>query len=541
MSSNNVARRSFLQATALGFAACALPAGSSYAKRIAASGKKPNILLIMADDMGYSDLGCYGGEIETPNLDTLASQGVRFTQHYSTGRCWPSRASILTGYYAQQVRRDNLPGIQWEESKRPDWAPLLPRMIGQCGYRSYHSGKWHIDGAPEAEGFERSWGRHKHGCDWDRFFDSEQWKEGNYSAPVERGQPYYSTVAIADHAIACMKLHQEDHADKPFFQYVAFYAPHFPLHAMQEDIAPYHDVYKVGWDVIRERRHERMRKMGLVNCKLSNMDKETVSHWSLSDNELQDIYGDGEVSHAVPWESLTEKQKEFQASKMAVHAAMITRMDHEIGRLIDQLKEMGEYENTLILVVSDNGASAEYVHRGDGHDKEAQMGSAQSYACLGPGWSTAANTPFRLHKSWNHEGGIASPLIAHWPRGITAQGDLRHDPTHFIDIVPTVLDLAGCEGKDDRPGLSLAPAFEKDGAIHHEYLWWSHDKNQAIRMGDWKLVMGRGRTGLKWELFNLQNDRSESTDLAGEYPEKVEQLKQKWNDVAHGFVERLKE
>ncbi len=226
---------------------------------------------------------------------------------------------------------------------------------------------------------------------------------------------------------------------------------------------------------------------------------------------------------------------------MAVHAAMITRMDHEIGRLIEQLQEMGEYENTLILVVSDNGASAEYVHRGDGHDKEAPMGSAQSYACLGPGWSTAANTPFRLHKSWNHEGGIASPLIAHWPRGITAQGELRHDPTHFIDIVPTVLDLAGWEGEDDRPGLSLAPAFEKDGVIRHEYLWWSHDENRAIRMGDWKLVMGRGRTGLKWELFNLKNDRSESTDLAGEYPEKVEQLKQKWNAVANGFVERLKE
>jgi arylsulfatase len=520
----------------------------SYRKRYT---KKPNVLLIMADDMGYSDAECYGGEVGTPNLNKLAANGLRFTQHYSTGRCWPSRACILTGYYAQQIRRDSMEGV--ERGDRPSWARLLPEMLKPYGYMSYHSGKWHIDGTQQAGGFDRAWGSHMVGrqCDWDRFFDSGRWQEDEFSAPVDEGGQYYSTVAIADHAIACLKLHEKNVPDKPFFQYVAFYSPHFPLHAMQKDIDKYRDTYLQGWDVIRQRRWRKMKKVGLVNCALSDKARDIVPHWNLGADKLKELIGEGEAARAVDWERLTDEQQKFQATKMAIHAAMIDRMDAEIGRIIDQLKAMGEFENTLIMFASDNGASAEQIIRGDKHDKEAAMGSAESYLCLGPGWSTAANTPFKLHKHWNHEGGISSPFIVHWPAGIKDRGKLRHDPSHFIDVVPTVLevssgkrDLQNYESDDapGRPGLSLIPAFAKNGAVKHENLWWCHHGNRAIRMGDWKLsANGSGKEEYaKWELYNLKTDRSEMNDLALKYPDKVKELDQRWNQIAEDFREGLK-
>jgi len=518
----------------------------SYSK---CNAKKPNVLLIMADDMGYSDSECYCGEVATPNLAKLAANGLRFTQHYSTGRCWPSRASILTGYYAQQIRRDSMKGVK--RGDRPSWASLLPQMLKPYGYKSYHSGKWHIDGTPKAGGFDRSWGCEKHECDWDRYFDSKHWQEDEFSAPVKEGRKYYSTVAIADHSIACLKLHKKNHPNKPFFQYTAFYSPHFPLHAMQKDIDKYRDVYRKGWDVIRRQRWKKMKKMGLVNCPLSDKATDIVPHWNFEPDKLEKLIGEGEAGRAVDWESLTDEQKKFQATKMAIHAAMIDRMDAEIGRIIDQLKAMGEFENTLILFASDNGASAEQIIRGDGHDKKAVMGSAESYLCLGPGWSTAANTPFRLHKHWNHEGGISSPFIVHWPAGLKVKGQLRHDPSHFIDVVPTVLEaasgkraLGNYESGDTprRPGLSLVPAFAKNGAVKHESLWWYHHGNRAIRMDDWKLsANGSGKKEYaEWELYNLKTDRSEMNDLASKYPEKVKELDRRWNRIAEDFRKDLK-
>ncbi|MBN2326821.1 MAG: arylsulfatase [Candidatus Omnitrophica bacterium] len=510
----------------------------------AATSMKPNILLIMADDMGYSDAECYGGDIRTPHLSSLANHGLRFTQHYSTGRCWPSRACILTGYYAQQIRRDDMPGIKM--GKRPRWAPLLPQILKSYGYMSYHSGKWHIDGSPEEGGFDRSWGRHKQGCDWDRYFDSKSWKEDEFSAPIESGKPYYSTVAIADHAIQCLRLHERDHKEKPFFQYMAFYSPHFPLHAMKQDIETYRDAYHEGWDAIRKRRWKRLKEMGIVQASLSERESEIVPDWNLKPDQLQERIGEGEVAYAVAWNSLTQEQKDFQASKMAIHAAMITRMDSEIGRVIQQLKDMGVYDNTLIMFMSDNGASAEQIIRGDGHDPEAPSGSAKSYLCLGPGWSTVANTPFRFHKHWTHEGGISSPLIVHWPKGISAQGELRHDPTHFIDFVPTVLDLVGRKKHQgsqqnpgpERPGLSLLDAFNKNSVVTHESLWWYHKGNRAIRMGDWKLTGRKGKAG-EWELYNLKLDRSETNDLAAKRPEKVKALAKRWASMAQKFSDDL--
>ena len=498
--------------------------------------KKPNLLLILADDMGYSDAECYGGEIHTPNLSKLADNGIRFTQFYSTGRCWPSRACILTGYYAQQIGRDSIKGMM-KRGSRPKWAPLLPEMLKPYQYQSYHSGKWHIDGTPLEGGFDRSWGVEKTECDWDRYFSSKVWQEDKYSAPVRAGEEYYSTIAIADHAIACLKLHKEQYPDKPFFSYIAFYSPHFPLHALQKDIKKYSGKYNRGWDKIRNERWKRMKKMGLINCNLSKSDPAIVPRRNLKPEQLKEVYGEEEASRAVPWDSLTDKQKNFQKTKMAIHAAMILRMDLEIGRIIEQLKNMGEYENTLILFASDNGASAEQINRGDKHHKDALPGSAKSYLCLGPGWSTAANTPFRFHKHWNHEGGISSPFIAHWKKGIKAKGELRHEPGHFIDIVPTVLDLAGNDNTDHRPGLSLVPSFTQTEALKHEYLWWAHAGNKAIRMGDWKLSAVAGKD---WELYNLKNDRSEMNDLSTEYPEILQKLSKKWDDTAREFMKKLK-
>ena len=528
-----LSRREFLRMACTAMSSSVL-AGAVHAK----PGRRPNIVLIMADDMGFSDADCYGGDVRTPNLSGLAAHGLRFTQHYSTGRCWPSRASILTGYYAQQVRRDSMQGVK--VGSRPDWAPLLPELLAPQGYRCYHSGKWHIDGTPIEGGFDRSWGRHKHGCDWDRFFDSKPWSVDGMEAPVKAGEDYYSTVAIADHAVACLQTHQRECPERPFFQYIAFYSPHFPLHAMKKDIDAYRDAYLEGWDVMRRRRLARMHELGIVNCELSAHQTDTIPRWNLSAEALRERIGPGEVARAVAWENLTDKQKRFQATKMAIHAAMITRMDAEIGRVVAQLKKMGQFENTLILFASDNGASAEQIIRGDGHDPEAPMGSADSYLCLGPGWSTAANTPLKLHKHWNHEGGISSPLIAHWPRGIKAAGELRHTVSHFIDIVPTVLELAGRqplkddEGAPPRPGRSLVPVFVADRELDRDCLWWCHASHRALRTGDWKLV-AKDYQKNAWELHDLTTDRCEMKNLASQYPDRVETMAKRWEAIAAGF------
>jgi arylsulfatase A-like enzyme len=274
--------------------------------------------------------------------------------------------------------------------------------------------------------------------------------------------------------------------------------------------------------------------MGILNAKLSPLDPVTVPSWNLSEAALLQRIGPGEVAHAVKWKELSPEQQRFQAAKMAVHAAMIDRMDHEIGRVLDQLRTMKAFDNTIILFLSDNGASAEQIIRGDGHDPSAPVGSAKSFLGIGPGWSTAANTPLRLHKSWVHEGGISTPLIVHWSAGIAAHGELRMNPGHLVDLAPTLLELAGGRKPDTwngqpippAPGRSLVPVFRKDGTVAHEYFWWLHESNRAIRMGDWKLV-SKGVVG-PWELYNLARDRSETMDLAAKMPEKVHELEQAW-------------
>ena len=493
--------------------------------------RPPNIVVIMADDLGFSDLGCYGGEIKTPNLDKLAENGLRFSHFNNTGRCWPSRAALLTGYYPQQIGRDNAPGISGGGGKkRPEWAALLPTYLEGAGYRSYHSGKWHIDGMPIKSGFDRSYYLKDQG----RFFSPLiHYENDEKLLPVERGTGYYSTVEIADKAIIHLKEHQTDFNDTPFFSYVAFSAPHFPLHALPEDIEAVGDRYASGWNELREKRWKRIQELGIVTGELSKVEDEIGPPYHFP--EALEILGDEEVNRPVAWDILSPAQQRFQQDKMTIHAAMVERMDKEIGRIIAQLKEMDALENTLIIFLSDNGASAEIMVRADGHDPEAVPGSASSYLCLGPGWSTMCNTPFRRHKTWSHEGGNGTPFIAHWPNAIKTQGAIRKTHGHITDIFPTILDLAGVSFNEQQqvplPGQSLSSVFANEINWEHP-VWYYHEGNRAMRVGNWKLVAGKDEP---WELYNLEEDRTESTDLAKRQPNKIIALEKQWKHMLEEF------
>ncbi|MEM7383319.1 MAG: arylsulfatase [Verrucomicrobiota bacterium] len=497
----------------------------------------PSIVIILADDLGFSDPGCYGGEIATPHLDQLAQNGLRFTQFYNTARCWPSRAALLTGFYAQQIRRDKVPGVKsGGRGKRPSSAPLLSQQLKTNGYRSYHSGKWHLDGMPLENGFERSYYLKDQG----RFFNPRvHYLNDQPLPPVEPGTGFYGTTAVATHAIDWLRHHAKEASDQPFLLYLAFAAPHFPLHALPEDIERYRNTYGDGWDTVRKQRWARQRELGLFqNVPLSK--PETAIGPPYHFPEALKTLGAGEVNRPVPWASLTPEQKRFQAEKMRLHAAMVDRMDREIGRVVDQLRAMKAFDNTLILFLSDNGASAEIMVRDDGHDPTATPGSAPTYLCLGPGWSMAANTPFRRHKTWVHEGGTATPLIAHWPAGIKDGGRFEHQTGHVIDIVPTILELTGTSShaKEQHPwpGLSLASALTdpKNPAVERD-LWFCHEENRAIRQGDWKLVAAKGDP---WELYHLRVDRSETNNLAAKEPDRVAAMAAEWEKQWKAYCAR---
>jgi arylsulfatase len=320
--------------------------------------------------------------------------------------------------------------------------------------------------------------------------------------------------------------------------YLAFNAPHFPLHAKADDIARYRGRYDEGWETIRSERATRIRDLGLLNVRLSDVERNLgPPHGTTS--VLKQL-GPIEVDRPVPWDTLTASQRAFQAEKMTIHAAMIDRMDREIGRVLAQLRIMGVFNDTLILFLSDNGASSEIVVRDDGHDPTAPAGSARTHLSLGPGWATVANTPFRRHKIWVHEGGISTPFIVHWPNGISARGEFRRDASHVIDVVPTIRALTGAPRLEaattspapSPPGLSLIPAFARDCAVKHDKLWWHHEGNRAIRVGDLKLVAGKDGP---WELYDLASDRTETKNLAPERPELVHELTRQWETLRDNF------
>ena len=500
---------------------------------------KPNFLVILADDLGWSDLGCYGSEIDTPNLDALAAGGLRFTQFYNTARCWPTRSALMSGYYPQQIRRDALPGLGGQglggQGTRPAWAELLPQRLKPFGYRAYHAGKWHVDGDVLAGGFDHSY----HLKDQGRFFNPKaHFADDQPLPPVEKDAGYYSTIAVTDRFLGFLREHAEAHADQPFFGFLAYAAPHFPLHALPRDIAKYKKRYLDGWDRLRAQRQARQKQLGLPTTALSPLETTVGPPYDFPDALIQ--LGAGEINRPLPWDELTPEQQAFQAGKMALHAAMIDRMDQEIGRVIAELKSMKAFENTLIVFLSDNGASAEIMVRDDGHDPEAIPGSAATYLCLGPGFSSAANTPFRRHKTWVHEGGISTPFIAHWPAGIADTNALRTMPAHVIDLAPTVLELAGAPvaalpGAPALPGRSLTAAFASNQTEVHDALWFFHENNRAFRQGDWKIVADS--TSKDWSLYHIARDRAEQNDLASTEPDRVRSMAAHWEAMAARFRE----
>jgi arylsulfatase A-like enzyme len=513
-------RRDFLRTAAAAAASALLPSALLPAVR------KPNFLVILADDMGFSDARCYGGDIDTPHLDRMAARGLRFTQAYSTARCGPSRSCLLTGQYAQQTASDIMtPG------RIPNYTRFLPEYLKPLGYRTYHSGKWHMKHVTgyDGVGFDHSYTM----MDELRFFtQNNHLLDGR---PLPKPEPgYYSTTAIADYSIRFLKEHARDRAADPFFLYTAFHAPHFPLQAPQADIDKYHDRFSEGWDTARERKWQRMVRMGIASGSLAPLEPNMWTKWNTPDAQLIAKIGPGEISRAVPWSTLTPEQKTLQRTKMAIHAAMISRMDDEIGKLLKQVEAMGELDNTVVLFLSDNGASSEQMIRGDGHDASASLGSARTHLGLGPGWASCSNAPFRLHKSWVNEGGISSPLIVHWPQGIPAKNELRHDQCHFIDVLPTLVDLAGGKSEPILAGRSIASAFTRDNSVPRDYLYFNHNHNRALRIGDRKLI-STGDDG-PWELYDMATDRTEQKNIAAAEPAVAARLSARWKEIDDNFT-----
>lgn len=486
---------------------------------------KPNIIVMLADDMGWSDLGCYGGEIATPNIDLLARGGVRFSQFYNGARCCPTRAALLTGQYSHRagigdmVGNDGIPSYQGYLNER---CVTLAEALKPAGYTTLMVGKWHVGSAPGQwpldRGFERFWGTPSGGGVY--FKETlEIRKEVFFVRGAERVDPpenFYVTDAFTDHALGFVE-EAVTRTRKPFFLYFAHIAPHWPLQAKPADIAKYAGRYDDGWDAVRERRLARQKEMGLVP-------RET----SLSPRDEQ----------ARPWRDLEPAVRQGLAQRMEIYAAQIDCIDQNVGRLLAKLEELGQLENTLLLFLSDNGCSAEGGPGGFSRGLEgAPIGTGRSYASAGLEWANACNTPWRKFKMATHEGGISTPLIAHWPAGIDARGEIRHQPGHVIDILPTLLDLVGGvypatrDGQSTLPleGRSFAPALRGRATSGARTLCWEHEGNKAVRQGDWKAV---ARARGPWELYDLRRDRVETRNLAAEQPEKARELVALWQEWA---------
>ncbi|WPJ96423.1 arylsulfatase [Coraliomargarita algicola] len=481
----------------------------------ASADTRPNIVFILVDDMGWSDIGCYGSEIQTPNLDRLAAQGIRFTQMHNTAKCFPSRACLLTGVYAQQSGTSQKPGNYTN-------SVTLGEVLREAGYRTYASGKHHSNESLYDRGFDRYYGL----LDGANNQFNPGLKRPGESAPAQKKpgarvynfderqiRPYtpeeadfYTTDYYTKWAMEF--LEEDKESEKPFFLYLSYTAPHDNLQAWPEDIAKYEAVYKDGYAPIRAARGQKMKALGLIpeDTKIS-----------------EPTYRD--------WDSLSDEEQAKEAKRMAIYAAMIDRVDQNIGQLLAQLEALGELENTLILFASDNGASAESPEAGLSKKFKGEMGSVGYWASQGSDWANVSNTPFRKAKSDSYQGGICTSFIVNWPLGITSAGSITAYPSHFIDIMATLVDLTGADypteyrGEAVTPmqGLSLLPVFEspETSVARDQALYWQWAKGKAVRLGDWKLVA----SGNNWELFNLADDITETTDLTRAYPEKAQAMK----------------
>ncbi|HEY2784886.1 MAG TPA: arylsulfatase [Fimbriiglobus sp.] len=526
---------------------------------------KPDIIVILSDDMGFSDLGCYGSEIATPNLDALAADGLRFTQFYNCARCCPTRASLLTGLYPHEAGI----GHMMEDKGKPgyrgnlnDRCRTIAEVMKPAGYRTYAVGKWHVtrfagkdgpkDNWPTHRGFDRYYGT-IHGAG--SYYDPSSLVKDDtmispYADPDYKPSTYYYTDAIADHAVRFIDEHAQTSPAKPFFMYVAFTAAHWPMQALPEDVAKYKGKYDGGYEPIRKARFEKAAKLGLID----------------PNQPISPQAGD--------WAKVANKK--WESACMEVYAAMVDRLDRDVGKIVAELKRTGRYDNTLILFLQDNGGCAEPQGRTgnrnhpnilrpgrptfpamrpeefaaagsvpkqtrDGYPvrmgPKVMPGGPDTYVAYGRNWANVSNTPFREYKHWVHEGGIGTPLIAHWPAGITAKGELRTQPGHVIDIAATAYDLAGAAyPKNATPleGTSLRPAFANRPLVR-DAIYWEHEGNRAVRAGDWKIV---AKYGSKWELHDMTSDRVESNDLAAQYPDKVKELAAKYDAwAARAMVE----
>ena len=529
---------------------------------------KPNIVIILADDLGYSDLGCYGGEIKTPNLDALAMGGLRFTQFYNGTRCCPSRASLLTGLYPHQAgvglmtsdRGAKFPGSGDQGEKNPGYrgrlnetCVTLGQVMQPAGYKTYAVGKWHVgDFDPTTRGFDAFYGFYSgYGID---SYDAKMMTRFPAGKELPTSGTFYATDAITDHAIDF--VHDARSEKKPFLLYLAYQAPHFPLQAPKSEIDAYVPVYEKGWDQIREQRLERMKKLGVVSAETELTPRSRIPHKDASTRHGS-MTKDG---RNPAWNDLPADRRADLARRMATYAAMVSHMDTQIGRLISDLREAGELDNTLICFLSDNGACAEWdpfgfdleapdpaktelgkgvnlgtqagpsiLHQGSALD---QMGGPGTFMSYGSAWANACNTPWRLYKHYGHEGGISTSFIAHWPAGIAAKGEFRAQPAHLIDVMATCVDLGGATYPSapiqPMEGKSLRPVFANQ-PIERDFLAWEHEGNRAIRSGDWKLVSVHDEA---WELFNIAKDRSELHNLADQHADLVKDLAAKWQQWA---------
>lgn len=527
---------------------------------------KPNIILIMCDDMGYSDLGCYGGEIETPNLDRLAQGGLRFTQFYNTARCCSTRAALLTGLYSHQAGIGHMVDGAGPKSGSPAYAGELSRkavtiaeVLRMSGCATYMTGKWHVTGKvnpkgrqqktnwPLQRGFDRFYGT-IHGAG--SFFDPNTLtRDNDYVSPFADPQytpsQFYYTDAINEHAARYVTNHHQRANDQPFFLYVAHTAAHWPMHAKDKDIEKYKGRYDGGYESIRQKRIDKMKQLGLLDPRW--LPSPQAGNW----NEVEN--------------------KAWETRCMEVYAAMVDCMDQGVGRLMETLKANGQFDNTLVLFLQDNGGCAEGMGRAGAFKPRADSptlpplandylqpdmipkqtrdgfpvrqgegvmpGGPDTYIGYGRDWANVSNTPFREYKHWEHEGGISSPLIAHWPAGIARSGQLESAPSHLIDIMATCVELSGAtypttfagESIQSLEGISLAPTFAGKKLARPQPLFWEHEGNRAVRDGDWKLV---SKHPGDWELYDMAADRTEMHNLAKEHPERVKELSEAWEQWA---------